>query len=120
MEMKNCLECNDEFEGRIDKKFCSDQCRNIYNNRQNKDANNLVRSTNYILRKNRRILADLNPYGKTKTTAAKLESKGFNFNYFTSEYITKNGGVYKYVYDQGYLKIDDVNFALVIKKEYID
>lgn len=120
MEIKNCLECNDQFEGRIDKKFCSDQCRNTYNNRNNKDANNVVRNVNYILRKNRQILEELNPHGKTKTTAGKMEAKGFNFSYFTSEYITKNGGVYKYVYDQGYLKLDDGNFALVIKKDYID
>ena len=113
MEMKQCLECQEEFEGRADKKFCSDQCRNTYNNRQNKDANSIVRSTNYILRKNRRALAELNPKGKSKTTAAKL-------NYFTSEYVTKNGAVYKYVYDQGFLLLEDGTYALVIKKDYID
>jgi predicted nucleic acid-binding Zn ribbon protein len=120
MEVKQCLECQDDFEGRVDKKFCSDQCRNTYNNRQNKDANTIVRSTNYILRKNRRVLAELNPYGKSKCTAAKLRSKGFNFNYFTSEYINKSGAIYKYVYDQGFLLLDDGTYALVIKKEYID
>tara|TARA_R110002049_G_scaffold304112_2_gene499098 strand:- start:4256 stop:4618 length:363 start_codon:yes stop_codon:yes gene_type:complete len=120
MEVKNCLECNEEFEGRIDKKFCSDQCRNNYNNRQNKDVNDVVRSTNYILRKNRRILEELNPKGMAKVKASKMEAKGFNFSYFTSEYVTKNGSVYKYVYDQGYLKQDDGNFTLVIKKDYID
>jgi predicted nucleic acid-binding Zn ribbon protein len=120
MVVKKCEECNEEFEGRIDKKFCSDQCRNTYNNRQNKDTNNTVRNINYILRKNRRILEELNPHGKSRTTASKMEAKGFNFSYFTSEYITKNGAVYRYVYDQGYLKLDDNNYALVIKKDYID
>jgi len=28
MENKKCLECDNEFVGRVDKKFCSDMCRN--------------------------------------------------------------------------------------------
>ena len=33
---KLCLECGDKLFGRIDKKFCSDACRNAYNNKINK------------------------------------------------------------------------------------
>ncbi len=120
MELKTCQECGEEFEGRIDKKFCTDQCRNTFNNRQNKDSNQIVRNTNYILRKNRKILETLNPNGMAKCSEIKLKQKGFNFNYFTSEYVTNNGNVYKYVYDYGYLKLEDGNFTLVKKKEYID
>ena len=71
-----CLECGDKLIGRADKKFCSDQCRNAYNNRNNSDANNLVRNINNTLRKNRRILVELNPKDKTKTSRDKLLSKG--------------------------------------------
>ena len=35
---KQCLECGDKIVGRIDKKFCSDGCRNAYNNKVNKDS----------------------------------------------------------------------------------
>ena len=28
MEIKKCLECDENVIGRIDKKFCSDYCRN--------------------------------------------------------------------------------------------
>ena len=52
---KNCPECGDKIIGRIDKKFCSDGCRNAYNNRINKDSKNLIRNTNNRLRKNYRI-----------------------------------------------------------------
>ena len=31
---KRCLECNDVLHGRSDKKFCSDACRNTYNNKK--------------------------------------------------------------------------------------
>lgn len=35
---KNCPECGDKIIGRADKKFCSDACRNAYNNALNKDS----------------------------------------------------------------------------------
>ena len=50
----------------------------------NKDQNNLMRNINNSLRKNYRILCDLNPEGKTKTTRNKMSSKGFDFDLFTS------------------------------------
>ena len=52
---KTCLECGDKIIGREDKKFCSDGCRNAYNNKMNKDQNNLMRNINNKLRKNYRI-----------------------------------------------------------------
>ncbi len=114
---KSCLECGEKLVGRIDKKFCSDYCRNAYNNRVNKDSKNLIRNINNRLRKNWRILEELNPDGKSKTTRRKLIEKGFDFNYFTSTYTTKVGTVYYFVYDQGYLPLDNDYFALV-KREH--
>ena len=88
---KACLECGEKIVGRADKKFCSDYCRNAYNNNINKDSTNLVRNVNNALRKNYRILLELNPTDKTKTSKSKLLAKGFNFEYFTSIYTTKDG-----------------------------
>ena len=56
---KLCLECDEPLFGRVDKKFCNDQCRNAYNNRVNKITNDFVRHVNVILRKNRKIIASL-------------------------------------------------------------
>ena len=63
---KNCLECNEKIIGREDKKFCSDGCRNAYNNKMNKDQNNLMRNINNKLRKNYRILCELTQTEKEK------------------------------------------------------
>jgi hypothetical protein len=52
--------------GREDKKFCSDGCRNAYNNKINKDSNNYMHNTNNKLRKNYRVLSELNLEGKSK------------------------------------------------------
>ncbi len=108
-----CPECGDKIIGRADKKFCSDSCRNAHNNSQNKDSKNIMRTINNRLRKNYRILEKLNPEEKTKTTREKLNSAGFDFNYFTSIYTTKAGTIYYFVYDQGYLPLEGEYYALV-------
>lgn len=110
---KQCLECGEKIVGRIDKKFCSDGCRNAYNNNVNKDSKNLIRNTNNRLRKNYRILEELNPDQKTRTSRGKMIELGFDFNYFTSIYTTKAGAIYYFVYDQGYLPLDGDYYALV-------
>ena len=117
--MKKCLACAEEIKGRSDKKFCGDYCRNSYNNQINRDPNNYARRINHILRKNRRILAELNPHGKAKVHRDKLFENGFNFNYFTNQYITKSGNHYHFVYDYGYLELDGDMFALVFRSEYV-
>lgn len=113
---KECLECGEKIKGRTDKKFCSDHCRNSYHNKANKDSKNLIRNINNSLRRNHRILEELNPRGKTTVTRSKLLRNGFDFELFTSLYVTKTGNEYRYVYDQGYLKLEDQSYLLV-KKE---
>ena len=113
MEDKKCLECEEVLKGRVDKKFCSDYCRNAYNNRVNKDSKNLIRNINNRLRKNYKILSELNITGKTKVTRTKLYDQGFDFNFFTSIYKTKTGNTYFYIYDEGYLPLENHYYALV-------
>lgn len=117
---KTCPVCGDKFTGRIDKKFCSDQCRNTFNNSQNRDETNYMRNVNGMLRRNRKILSELNPGGKAKTTKQKLLESGFNFNYFTNIYTTKTGKQYFFCYEQGYLTIENDMYALVIKEDYVE
>ncbi|QLG44893.1 DUF2116 family Zn-ribbon domain-containing protein [Costertonia aggregata] len=114
---KQCLECGTAILGRIDKKFCNDYCRNAYNNKLNKDSKNIVRNVNNRLRKNYRILESFQlKEGKTKTTKAKLSEKGFDFDYITNLYITKKGTTYYFVYDLGYLPLDN-DFYMIVKRE---
>ena len=88
MAVTKCSECETELMGRIDKKFCNDQCRNIYNNRENRDSNEYVRKVNTILRKNRRILEKLNPNEKSKTTKEELLLEGRITRFFIKEVIS--------------------------------
>jgi hypothetical protein len=112
---KTCLECHEKIVGREDKKFCSDGCRNAYNNKINKDSTNYMRNINNKLRKNYRILMELNADGKSKTSRNKMLNKGFDFEYITSILNTKNGNTYYFVYEQGYLSLENDYFMLVKK-----
>ena len=114
--MRTCLECAEKLVGREDKKFCSDNCRNAYNNKINKDSNNFMRNVNNKLRKNYRILVELNTEGKSKATRDKMINKGFDFDFFTNILQTKTGNTYYFLYDQGYRSLDNDYFMLV-KKE---
>ena len=113
--MKNCIECGEKFNGREDKKFCSDGCRNAFNNKINKDSTNYMRNINNKLRKNYRILSELNVEGKTKTSRTKLMSKGFDFEFFTNILNTKTGNTYYFLYDQGYMALENEYYILVKK-----
>lgn len=112
---KRCMECGKEIHGRPDKKFCDHECRVTYHNRMSRETNTLIRSINQTLRKNRLILSELNPTGKTKVLRSRLSEKGFNFEYFTSIYRTREGAEYHYCYEQGYLAVNKDMFLLVVK-----
>jgi hypothetical protein len=114
---KKCLECGDLIKGRIDKKFCSDQCRNTYHNKENTDSTNLIRNVNNILRKNRRIIMELNPTGKTTVSRDKLIARGFQFNYLTNTYTTKTGNTYNFCYDCGYIEFEKGQITLVMREK---
>ena len=113
MEKKECLECGEKIIGRSDKKFCNDYCRNAYNNKLNVGDKNLVRNTNNALKKNYKILCELNSTGKTKIARSTLENKRFDFNLFTSIYTTKTGNQYFYCYNQGYLLLEKEQVLLI-------
>lgn len=116
---KLCLDCGRPVKGRTDKKFCNDYCRNNYNNQLKSDTNNLVRNINNALGKNRRILESFfkDDEELAKTSQNKLLEKGFLFKYFTHTYTNKKGNVYFFVYDLGYLPLENDWYLLVKRKE---
>ena len=113
MEPRKCLECSDPLRGRADQKFCSDACRNAYNNQKLGKSNNYMRKINRILKKNYSILEKLNPEDKTTTHKSILDRDGFNFNHFTHIYETRSGRIYYFCYDQGFSALENNKFLLV-------
>jgi hypothetical protein len=103
------------MQGRIDKKFCSDYCRNKYHNRLHARENNYIRKVNYILRKNRRILLELMQSGIETIPPTNLAQAGFNFKFFTSIQKNPHGQNCYFCYELGYLKRRDGEWTLIQK-----
>lgn len=114
---KKCEECGTDLMGRIDKKFCSDGCRNAFHNKVNPASKNLIRNINNRLRKNYKVLDSFTlKDGKTRTTKTRLLDKNFDFDFITNLYTTKKGTTYYFVYDLGYLPLDN-DYYMIVKRE---
>lgn len=116
-EKRLCPVCGDPITGRVDKKFCSDQCRNSFNNHRYSNENVMIQKVNRLIKKNYHILKQLNKDGKTKVKRSKLLQEGFDFNYFTGTYTTQKGSTYHLCYDQGYLTLSDETYLLIQWKD---
>lgn len=122
-DSRQCLTCGTMLAGRIDKKFCDDYCRSMYNNKtynSNRGAT-LIRKVNGILRKNRRILEELLPADEQKINVkkSKLTGRGFNFNFYTSAFAHKRGVVYYFCYEYGYLSMEGDQFMIIRRDEVV-
>jgi len=121
MSVRKCLDCGQIIRGRSDKKFCSDQCRNNYNNTINREANSLVRNIHSVLRKNRRILCDLYESGRKKVHRDALIVSEFNINFFT--HLVENNTdkrITRYCYEYGYRELDSEYILLVKNTALLD
>ncbi|PRD47132.1 hypothetical protein [Sphingobacterium haloxyli] len=117
MEKRMCLTCGEPVVGRSDKRFCHDACRNAYNNRRNSLPNSFVRKINDTLKRNRQVLGKI--LGKEKmqkVSREKLLSKGFDFDFFTNQFSNAKGQVYFFVYEYGYLALDE-ELVLVVRQQ---
>ena len=115
---KECLNCGAPVVGRIDKKFCDDQCRSAFYNHQNREVSKLIRKVNVQLKHNRTILHDLlenAPEGQTKVSHRHLVDKKFDFQYITHIYESKKGARYFFCYEYGYLPFEN-GWYLIVKK----
>ena len=116
MNDRKCFKCNIQLNGRIDQKFCSDKCRNAYNNRQYVESNNTIRTINRILKKNYSILTSLKTEGKTTTTLSYLQKKGYRFDFFTNTSTTRTSRINYFCYDHGYREQDN-NKVILVKRD---
>ena len=114
-----CLQCGEKIIGRSDKKFCNAQCRNTYNNLLKSEAEKLIIESNRILRKNRTILKQLNPIGKSTVPREYLELAGFDFDHITRIYRTQGGNTYYMCYEFGYMYVDEEKVLIINQQDYM-
>lgn len=79
-----CPNCGKPVTGRSDKKFCSESCRSMYNNRLSRQKSRWQIRIDRILKRNHTIMERLYESGRRKTTFYELSGMGFNFDYLTS------------------------------------
>ncbi len=75
---------------------------------------------NAALRKNRSILKQLSPKGKTTIPRQYLELAGFDFRYLTQLYRTQRGNTYHLCYDYGYLLLPEEKVLIVNWQPYME
>ncbi|KAA5538735.1 DUF2116 family Zn-ribbon domain-containing protein [Adhaeribacter rhizoryzae] len=116
-----CQVCGQALIGRSDKKYCSDQCRAQVNNGKKKadTGERLMLDINRTLRRNRSILKTLSPLGKTTTRREYLVLQGFDFRYFTHQYQTRQGNIYNFCYEYGYLLLPEEKVLIVNWQSYM-
>jgi hypothetical protein len=103
--------------GRADKKFCDDACRNAWNNRHRKTDPIWVKSIDQTLHRNRKLLEEMVPEdGKIRVTEKRLLDRGFNFQYFTHQVTTRKGTTYCFVYEYGFLPLDN-GYIMLVRRE---
>ncbi len=115
-----CLDCGARLLGRSDKKFCSDQCRNNYNNRLNRDQNNYVRNVHAQLRRNRKVLSDLFEDGHHRIHRDALFALGYNFTFFTHLVETSEGQRWSYCFEYGFRETGEGYLELMKSSAYLE
>ena len=114
---KKCQTCGKEMVGRIDKRFCSTDCKNQYHGSLRRNTRDAVAEIDGYLHRNREILALLvGEASQIEIDRLVLNRTGFKYEYHTSTYLNKAGKMYRLVYDYAWMEFSDQK-VLVIKKK---
>ncbi len=117
-----CLNCQKKLTGRRDKKFCDNQCKAEYHNRNKTIGELYISDTQSKTRHNRRILRTLSPEGKSTVRKEVLDQMGYDYRYFSGIFKTKTN-LYYLVYDYAFSPIFEkgVEKALIVQRQdYMD
>jgi hypothetical protein len=119
MTTRKCPVCNTTLHGRSDKKYCSDQCRYIENNKHKIESEQPILNINKVLRKNRAILKTLCPIGKATVRRDVLEAMGYDVSVFSSVYLNSKKQIYYLCYDYGFTPLveNEIEKAHIITKQ---
>ena len=124
MKKRVCIRCGEPIEGRLDKKFCEESCKSAYHYEQGRlKEQSLFNVIDRQLKTNRRILKEFNRAGKATVRKQVLLDEGFNPKYFTHYWKAKNGHVYLFCYEYGFMKkIENAKekYVLIQRQSYME
>jgi hypothetical protein len=113
---KKCQQCQAEFNGRTDKRFCSVKCKNENHFALRQNTRSITKEIDGYLHRNREILFTL--MGKAKKEIFDkiiLDRTGFRFDYCTGIYINKENKTYFLLYDYAWMQFSDQSILVVRK-----
>lgn len=115
---KLCLECNTHLRyGRKDRKFCSQECRSSYHNKNNAIRNKDKKIHDNIMKKNYKIISSFYKGENIIIQKSSFDELGFQFNYFTTVY-RSNKNIYYFIYDIGFTPIVKNNIQKLLIVNY--
>ena len=125
MTDKVCPECGKAVHGRLDKRFCSSECKSAYHYRDGKEQReaSLYTKVSQILRANRRVMSQYNKAGLATVEKEKMMADGFNPRYFTHYWRNRKGEVYWFCYEYGFREVVNnrkAKYLLVIWQNYME
>jgi len=110
-----CKICKKGLKGRIDKIFCSIECKNYYHTNLRRVTNETARALDKTLHRNRSILLELlgkNTFQK-KIKRIVLVKKKFSFKYITHFHVNSKGKMYHHVYDFAWMEFSDDEILII-------
>lgn len=116
MLLRQCLQCEGLIkQGKADRKFCSEGCKNEHHNNQKAEARNGIIRIEKALKNNLQILKKvLGAKQKEIVTRETLLKMGFEFKYCTHHHFTAcQNNEYIFCYQYGYRKIDETKLKVV-------
>lgn len=114
MGTKLCKNCGSTFQGRMNKKFCSSNCKNEHHNSAYREKNQVLARLDKILHKNRAVLRDMyHVHRSSPINIEVLKARGFNPAYHTHIFTSPAGGKFTMIYDVGYKLLFDNQIQIV-------
>ena len=120
---RKCLICSTTITGRVDKLFCSLKCKSINQYESRQENEQFFIKVDKQLKVNRRILKSYNKSGFTTVRKSELINNGFDPNFFTHYWKNQKGDVYLFVYEYGFLNIQNIGvkkYTLVKWQSYME
>jgi hypothetical protein len=110
-----CLECKKKLKGRPDKKFCSEECKNLYHNKNKFIEYGEIKSVILAIKKNRRILKKFfSPKKEKLIEREKLLREGFDFKFHTHHLIRKiQQNEFIFCADYGYREVEKDKYKII-------
>lgn len=102
--MKICPVCKGAVQGRADRVYCSSQCKSAKQYEIKTSTETFYKEVDKSLKTNRKILKQYNKGGFSTVRKEELLAVGFNPKFFTHYWKNKEGQVYLFCYEYGFLE----------------